>query len=67
MFEKYVEQRSGPAKIASDSSREFADLIYDQVSHHRRRYRPFQRNSRSAFSDLSSLLAVPLSPPLSLQ
>ncbi|KAF9557604.1 hypothetical protein EC968_007537 [Mortierella alpina] len=30
IFQKYVELRSEPAKVASDSSREFADLIYDQ-------------------------------------
>ncbi|KAF9433488.1 hypothetical protein BGZ76_009400 [Entomortierella beljakovae] len=30
LFENYVELRSETAKIASDSSREFADLIYDQ-------------------------------------
>jgi 2-polyprenyl-6-methoxyphenol hydroxylase-like FAD-dependent oxidoreductase len=30
IFERYVDQRSTPAKVASDSSREFADLIYDQ-------------------------------------
>ncbi|GJJ69964.1 hypothetical protein EMPS_02313 [Entomortierella parvispora] len=30
IFKSYVEQRSGPARVASDSSREFADLIYDQ-------------------------------------
>ncbi|KAG0047969.1 hypothetical protein BGZ83_007084 [Gryganskiella cystojenkinii] len=29
IFQRYVEIRSGPAKVASDSSREFADLIYD--------------------------------------
>ncbi|CAO3574424.1 unnamed protein product [Mortierella alpina] len=30
IFQKYVDLRSEPAKVASDSSREFADLIYDQ-------------------------------------
>ncbi|KAG0199749.1 hypothetical protein BGX28_007011 [Mortierella sp. GBA30] len=30
IFQKYNEMRSEPAKVASDSSREFADLIYDQ-------------------------------------
>ncbi|KAF9348946.1 hypothetical protein BGX34_002141 [Mortierella sp. NVP85] len=30
IFEKYSDMRSEPAKVASDSSREFADLIYDQ-------------------------------------
>jgi len=31
IFEKYSDMRSEPAKVASDSSREFADLIYEQV------------------------------------
>ncbi|KAK3807852.1 MAG: hypothetical protein J3Q66DRAFT_374574 [Benniella sp.] len=30
IFERYSDMRSEPAKVASDSSREFADLIYDQ-------------------------------------
>ncbi|KAF9577887.1 hypothetical protein BGW38_006624, partial [Lunasporangiospora selenospora] len=30
VFQKYVEARSETARVASDSSREFADLIYDQ-------------------------------------
>ncbi|KAG0296807.1 hypothetical protein BGZ98_000808 [Dissophora globulifera] len=30
IFQNYVEMRSETARIASDSSREFADLIYDQ-------------------------------------
>ncbi|KAF9999395.1 hypothetical protein BGZ65_005230 [Modicella reniformis] len=30
IFEKYVDIRSETARVASDSSREFADLIYDQ-------------------------------------
>ncbi|KAF9156194.1 hypothetical protein BGX20_004294 [Mortierella sp. AD010] len=31
IFQKYVDTRSETAKVASDSSREFADLIYEQV------------------------------------
>ncbi|KAI1315564.1 hypothetical protein EDD11_000638 [Mortierella claussenii] len=30
IFQRYVDMRSETAKVASDSSREFADLIYDQ-------------------------------------
>ncbi|KAI7816519.1 hypothetical protein BC939DRAFT_468811 [Gamsiella multidivaricata] len=30
VFEKYVDMRSETARVASDSSREFADLIYEQ-------------------------------------
>lgn len=52
IFKKYAEERSGPAKVASDSSREFADLIYDQVSH----YCPSKESLMKSLSDLFYLL-----------